>query len=1039
MRVLVRTLGLLALLLVPASAWAQALAGVVTDNSGAVLPGVTVEAASPALIEKVRTATTDGSGRYRIESLQPGTYSVTFTLPGFQTTKRDNLVISGTGVITVDGQLRVGGVQETITVTGETPVVDVASTKREVTLDNETMRALPAVRSYSYLLNTVPGMTSNITDVNTGPVFAIFPVHGGRGVESRLTVEGMNISNPPGGNQPPNYTADIGNAAEVSITTSGGLGESETGGVQMNIVPKQGGNRLSGLIASSGFSKGMQSNNYTDELKAKGAGAPNPTYHVYDIGASLGGPIVKDKLWYYMSWRQQGSRRNILNVYYNQNAGDQTQWYYNPNFNQPAYYDRMYENYTPRITWQASQKNKLTFSWDEQPVCRTCSGTANFSGSPGATTAPDADGHGEFSPQRVQTMRWTSPWTNKLLLEAGLGNTYYQWGVRELDPNPGRDLVRITDNATVINPTGSVGTMTYRSQNWLINKTDGANWFMSSSFITGSHSMKFGYQGNWWKDDRGEYTNNQSLAYTFGGGTRGADGSFIPSRPNTITEYANPYFNNARAAMSSFFAQDQWTLKRLTLQGGIRYDHPWSWFPAVDQPQSRFFPGVHFDTQDGVTGYNDITPRMGAAYDLFGNGKTAVKVNLGKYLQGASVGNLLPQANPSLRIPGGAGAGFANPSVNRSWTDANNNFIPDCDLSNPLAQSPTTTGSIDSCGQISNLLFGSNQFVGANIDPSLTSGWGVRPSDWSFGVSIQQQILPRASIEVGYYRRSFTMFTTGGVVTDNLNVSASDYTAFNVTAPIDPRLPGGGGQTVGPLYNLTPEAFARPQNLLLKSSKDVGDDTRLFNGVDVTFNVRSVKGVTFTGGTSTGKVTNDWCDIRAALPETNNFALNPYCHTESPFVTSFNGQASYTIPKADVLMSGVYRDRVILNGTPNNASTDQLGGSLPATFNINPTDAVGQAIAGQIGRTLTGAAFNVNLVEPGTFYPGRNRQLDLSFKKIIRMGRQRFTGGLDIYNVTNSNTVLFYNTTFVPNVAGYLNANAYMNPRVFRIAGEFSF
>jgi len=175
MRVLVRTLGLLALLLMPASAWAQALAGVVTDNSGAVLPGVTVEAASPALIEKVRTATTDGSGRFRIESLQPGTYSVTFTLPGFQTTKRENLVVSGTGVITVDGQLTVGGVQETITVTGETPVVDVASTKREVTLDNETMRSLPAVRSYSYLLNAVPGMTSNITDVNTGPVFAIFP------------------------------------------------------------------------------------------------------------------------------------------------------------------------------------------------------------------------------------------------------------------------------------------------------------------------------------------------------------------------------------------------------------------------------------------------------------------------------------------------------------------------------------------------------------------------------------------------------------------------------------------------------------------------------------------------------------------------------------------------------------------------------------------------------------------------------------------------------------------------------------------------
>src|SRR3954470_9936694 len=1042
MRVLVRMAGLLALLvLVPASAWAQAaMNGVVTDNSGAVLPGVTIEVASPALIEKVRTATTDGSGRYRIESLQPGAYTVTFSLPGFSSVKHENLTVSGTGVMTVDGELRVGGVTETITVTGETPVVDVQSTRREVTLDNETMRSLPAVRSYSYLLNTVPGMTSNITDVNTGPVFAIFPVHGGRGVESRLTVEGMNISNPPGGNQPPNYTADIGNAAEVSITTSGGLGESETGGVQMNIVPKQGGNRVSGLIATSGFSKGMQSNNYTDELKAKGAGTPNPTYHVYDFNAAVGGPIVKDKLWYYMSVREQGSRRNILNVYYNQNAGDPNQWYYKPDFNKPAYYDRMWENYTPRITWQAPSKNKFTFSWDEQPVCRTCSGTANFSGSPGATTAPDADGHGEFSPQRVQTMRWTNPLTNKLLLEAGLGNTYYQWGVRELDPNPGRDLVRITDTATVINPTGSVGAMTYRSQNWLINKTDGANWFMSSSYITGSHSLKVGYQGNWWKDDRGEYTNNQSLAYSFTGGT-----ATTPSRPSSITEYANPYFNNARAAMTSLFAQDQWTLKRLTLQGGVRYDRPWSWFPAVDQPKSRFFPGLHFDKAEGVTGYNDITPRLGAAYDLFGTGKTALKVNLGKYLQGASVGNLLPGANPSLRVPGAALAGFANPSVNRSWIDADRDFVPDCDLTNPLAQNLTGVTpidpTIDSCGQISNIQFGSSQFVTAAIDPQLTHGWGIRPSDWSFGASVQQQLFPRASIEVGYYRRMFTMFTTGGTVTDNLNVGPNDLTPFYVTVPSDPRLPNGGGNRVGtpeqPLYNLTPEAFARVTNPLVRSVKDIGDDTRVFNGVDVTFNVRNVKGVTFSGGTSTGKVTNDWCDIRNAVPEA--FTLNPYCHVSSPVQTSFNGLVTYTIPKADVLLSSVFRDRMILNGTPNNASTDQLGGSLPATFTINPTDAVGQAIAQQIGRPLTGVAFGVNAVTPGTFYPGRNRQLDLTFKKIVRMGGQRLTGGLDIYNVMNKNTILFYNTTFVPGVTGYLAPQAYMNPRVFRLAVEYSF
>ena len=239
MRVMVR-IGFIVACLVACStaAFAQAtIAGVVKDASGAVLPGVTVEAASPALIEKVRNAVTDSTGRYRIEDLRPGEYTVTFTLAGFATVKREMLNVSGSAVISVDADMRVGGVQETITVSGDAPVVDTQSTRREITLDNETLRNLPSVRSYSYLLTTVPGLQTNVNNVNTGPVFAIFPIHGGRGVESRLTVDGLNISNPPGGNQPPNFTADVGSAQEVTMITSGGLGEIETAGLTMNIVP----------------------------------------------------------------------------------------------------------------------------------------------------------------------------------------------------------------------------------------------------------------------------------------------------------------------------------------------------------------------------------------------------------------------------------------------------------------------------------------------------------------------------------------------------------------------------------------------------------------------------------------------------------------------------------------------------------------------------------------------------------------------------------------------------------------------------------
>ena len=219
MRGAVQTLTLVAwVVLLPAAALAQAvIAGTVRDPSGAVLPGVTVEATSPALIEKVRSAVTDGTGQYRVEDLRPGTYTVTFTLPGFNTFKREGIELTGSFTATINAELKVGALTETIVVSGESPVVDVQSARREVTLKGDVLQSIPSVRSYNALVVVVPGVVTNLNDTVTGTATTQFPIHGGRNNEGRMTIDGLNIGNPVGGNQPPQYTADIGNSQEVTF------------------------------------------------------------------------------------------------------------------------------------------------------------------------------------------------------------------------------------------------------------------------------------------------------------------------------------------------------------------------------------------------------------------------------------------------------------------------------------------------------------------------------------------------------------------------------------------------------------------------------------------------------------------------------------------------------------------------------------------------------------------------------------------------------------------------------------------------------
>ncbi len=1002
---------------IPAVAFAQAaIAGSVKDSSGAPIAGVVVEASSPELIERLRATVTDETGRYRVENLRPGTYLVKFSRQGLSVHQQEGVELSGSLTATVNAEIATGPLAETVIVTAEVTVVDVHTAKREVTLSGELVRSIPTVRSYNALLALVPGVVTNFNDTVTATATASFPIHGGRANEGRLSLDGLNIGSPPSGNSATSYVVDIGQAQEVTFTTSGALGEMETAGLVMNIVPKSGGNAIRGSFFASGTGGRLQSDNLTQALKDQGVTAATPLTKDYDVSGTLGGPIRQDRAWYFVNAHTGGSTREVANVYYNLNAGDPSSWLYRPDVNRREYSDRTFENASGRVTWQMTPRNRVGGFWDAQALCRTCTGATPGLSEP-ARVSPEAVGV-LGRPLHVSQATWSSPATNQLLLEAGYGGIFFGVGNFEREPNPTRGLVRVAEQcASACAANGNIPGLVYRSQDFSVAHTGSYLWKGAISYVTGTHSLKVGYQHTLMTDDRTWMTNDQNLTYRFNNG-----------EPNQLTQSISPWVNNARVAWDGLFAQEQWTRERLTVQGALRFDRAWSWFPAQQEGPSRFLPTpIVIPETRGVDSYKDITPRMGVAYDVSGTGKTAIKMALGKYLEGAGASGNYANTNPTLRMPQTTPV-FGTAGVTRAWTDANRNFVPDCDLLNPAAQDRLASGG-DLCGVLSNTSFGT-KIVTNNFDAGILRGWGVRPSDWTLAVSLQQKVGARSSIDATYIRRWYQSF----FVADNLAIQPSDLTLFSLVAPTDPRLPGGGGYVVSGLYDVVPEKAGQVDNLIA-DSRGYGAWSHYFNGIDVTANMRVGRNFVLAGGTSTGQTVADSCDVRAHLPElattttgTSAFGaglatsavtlVSPYCHAAYGVLTQFRGLSSYVVPKIDVQLAATFQSKP--------------GAMLAANY-----AAPNSVVAPSLGRNLSGNAANVtvNLVEPGTMYGDRLNQLDVRVAKTLRYGRSRTLFALDIYNALNSSAVLTYNSTFVPG-GTWLQPLTILTPRFIRITAE---
>lgn len=914
----------------------SAVAGVVRDSSGAVLPGVTVTASSPALIERSKASVTDASGQYRIVDLRPGTYEVVFELSGFQAVKRDGLVIEANFTATVNADLQVGSLEESITVTGASPLVDVQTTAKREVLSRDLLDALPTGRSFQGIGATLPALSMGRFDVAGSNAMqqGVLVVYGGTGTDLAMEVDGLNVMGTLDRGWFPLVYHNDGEFQEMVYQVAGGPAESQTGGVRINMIPKVGGNEFKGdatiLLSSTRF----QSSNLTDDLVRRNYRSPGRLDRLWDVNPTIGGPVKRDRIWFFGSFRDWAYNNQVGNIFYRDGR--------------PGIDDNTVQAYSTRLTFRPSERDRINFSWNRYPRIRRHSGIET------GLQTPYGAGILDIVQAHISQLKWTSTLSNRLLFEAaGIIFPYYYNSKYQPEVAPATCFTAAaacapgTNYGDISHFNITTGITDVASQNVTWNRLWKDGVMSALSYVTGSHALKAGFTFQHGYNRNGSSAKNADLVQRYRSTAATFGNLFVPGvwTSDSVTISNTPYIQQSNLDFDiGIYVQDSWRLNRLTLNPGVRYERLRGSTEAVDLPAGRFVPARRFDAIPNLPNWTDISPRFGAAYDLFGDGRTALKGSVGKYTQQEATG-FSNTYNPSILS-----------TDIRTWRDANGDDI---------AQE-------NEIGPPTNATFGIRR--NRNPDPDIK-----RPYQVLYNAGVQHQIGSSTSVSFYYYRRDYYRI----IWTENLAVPVARWDEAYVPVTVaDPR---GTGQAVT-IYNVRPQ-FA---GLVNEFDTNSPNNSRTYNGFDITFNARLRNGATLLGGTSTGRLRAVTCDV----PDPN---MRRGCEAEQPFRTQFKLTGTYPLPYA-FRLSAVFQSMpgVLETRTANN------DGDVVINYIVNRA----------IVPSLTLAQVTTRLNEPGTEFLDRNNQLDISLTRDFKVGRVVLKPQLDLFNAFNVSPVTNQVTTW---------------------------